>query len=315
VLLNIADGKVLAMSGRSEADPSETAADLCLTPWAPAASIFKLVTAAALVSSGVDPDSRVCYHDGVHSVEASNLSGHPRLDRTCNSLAFGVAKSQNAILARLANDHLEPGLLERTARALGFGQAIPSDVPVAPSNVSIPSEPLSFARVAAGFWNTTLSPLHGAWLAATIARGGITPATHLLERVVDRAGSVVAGLAGGDGARRVLDERTARTVGQMMVGTTRYGTAKHAFHDRRGRPYLRGIDVAGKTGSLNRKDGPYLAYSWFVGYAPANNPTVAVAVLLGNRESWSVRAARVARELLEGYFHDRSSGHTMLAVR
>src|SRR5205814_8351944 len=134
-------------------------------------------------------DSRVCYHGGVHSVEASNLASHPRLDRTCQTLAYGLAKSQNAILARLAYDYLDPLALDRTARALGFGAPLPFELPVTASEVAVPSDGgLAFARVAAGFWSTTLSPLHGAFLAATLARGGVTPPLRLVERVVDRDG-------------------------------------------------------------------------------------------------------------------------------
>jgi cell division protein FtsI/penicillin-binding protein 2 len=313
VLMSVSDGNVLAMAGRSEAEPAKTAVDLCLAAWAPAASVFKIVTASALLSSGVQSDARVCYHDGVHSVEASNLAYHRR-DHTCNSLAFGIAKSQNAILARLANDYLDPETLERTARALGFGAALPTDVPVAASQLSVPRDPLGFARVAAGFWQTTLSPLHGAYLAATIARGGVTPPVHLVQRVMDKNGAAVAGATPAP-SQRVLDEQTARAVGEMMIGTTRFGTARHAFNDRRGRPYLRGVAVAGKTGTLNRKE-PYLGYSWFVGYAPARDPKVAFAVLVGNDEEWHLRAAQVARELLEGYFHRHApSGHTAIASR
>jgi len=67
-------------------------------------SIFKLVTASALVESGaVERYPRSCYHDGVHSVETSNLTAASRAGtRPCQTLAFGVAKSQNAIIARLA---------------------------------------------------------------------------------------------------------------------------------------------------------------------------------------------------------------------
>src|SRR5262249_45438035 len=80
VVISVEDGRVLAMAGRSSREPEKSVADLVLRPWAPAASIFKLVTATALLERGVSPDTRVCYHDGVHSVEDSNLRSNPRLD-------------------------------------------------------------------------------------------------------------------------------------------------------------------------------------------------------------------------------------------
>ncbi len=300
VVVSVEDGRVLALAGRSFAEPARSPASLALTPWAPAASVFKLVTAAALVDRGVSPEARVCYHDGVHSVEADNLVDRPRFDDQCGTLAFGIARSQNAILARLAHDHLDRAALDRAAHALGFGEALPFDVAVAPSSVSVPAGGLPFARVAAGFWQTTLSPLHGAWLAATIARGGTTPPLHVVERVL-RGAEVLRPMP--PAPRRVLDEKTARAVGAMMTGTTRYGTARLGFNDRGGRPYLP-VTVAGKTGSLNRppSEGGFLAYSWFVGYAPAERPEVAVAVLVGNGSARDAKAAYLARDLLGAYF-------------
>jgi cell division protein FtsI/penicillin-binding protein 2 len=311
VLLSVEDGRVLAMAGRSSADPDKSAADLTLQAWAPAASIFKLVTASALVDAGVAADTRVCYHDGIHSVEASNLTTHKRWDRSCASLAYGVAKSQNAIVARLAHDHLDSDKLEREARALGFGAALPFELPVGVSQARVPDGGLSFARVAAGFWSTTLSPLHGAWLAATLARGGVTPALRIVDRVVESDGTVERPQA--PPVKRAISEAAARAVGRMMVGTTEFGTARSGFH-KNGRPLLPGVAVAGKTGTLDRQK-PYLAYSWFVGFAPAEKPEVAVAVLLGNGEDWHWRAHQVAAELLAGYFHGAPSAPPQIASR
>ena len=298
VVLSVDDGRVLAMAGHSTTEPEKSAAELCLTPWAPAASIFKLVTSAALLASGVRPGETVCYHGGIHSVESSNLSANPRLDDNCHSFAFGLAKSQNAIIARLATEHLDTGRLSQMARAFGFGETLPGDVSMSPSTAAIPDDSLAFARTAAGFWRTTLSPLHGAWMAATIARAGMSPPIHLVSRLLDDHGS---GAPEMTPSHRVLDEGTARTLARMMVGTTEFGTAHRGFHDHDGKSYLR-FSVAGKTGSLTRRDGPYLGYSWFVGFAPASHPEVAVAVLLGNGEDRVVKAHAVAREILEGYF-------------
>ena len=116
-MVSVDDGRVLALAGRHRAAPATNDVRLATSAWAPAASVFKLVTSAALLGEGVTPATRVCYHGGVHSVEADNLEDHPELDGRCKSLGYGLAKSQNAILARLAHDHLDPVKLERGARA------------------------------------------------------------------------------------------------------------------------------------------------------------------------------------------------------
>ena len=313
VLVSVDDGRVLALAGRHRATPSVNDPRLATRAWAPAASVFKLVTTAALLGEGVTPKTKVCYHGGVHSVEADNLEDHPELDQRCKSLGYGLAKSQNAILARLAHDHLDPVKLERAARALGFGEPPAFELPTTASTLSVPSEPLAFARVAAGFWNSNLSALHGALLAATIARGGETPDLHLVDRVVDGSGRAQP-LPARPAPHRALPPSTAEELGRMMVGTTEWGSANRAFHDRAtGRQRLAGVRVAGKTGTLTAHDESGLAYSWFVGFAPANHPQVAVAVLLGRADEADIRAAEVARALLANWMTSGDRAPALLA--
>jgi cell division protein FtsI/penicillin-binding protein 2 len=311
VVVDVTDGRLLVLAGRSRAEPARNDWSLPLGAWAPAASVFKLVTTAALLDAGVRPDARVCYHGGLHSVEADNLADQPRLDDRCRNLTYGLAKSQNAIIGRLAHDYLDPARLSATARALGFGAAPSFELPALPSTLTLPDEPLAFARTAAGFWQSTLSPLHGALLAATIARGGRTLPLHLVDRVSDGGGAdLPVPLSAPD--ERVLGEETARTLGRMMINTTEWGSAQRAFHDRRHHRLLGSVRVAGKTGTLNGND-PFLAYSWFVGFAPADEPRIAFAVLLARADETDVRAAEVARALVAAWV-DRGGG-TAVAAR
>jgi len=87
-----------------------------------------------------------------------------------------------------------------------------------------------------------------------------------------------------------------------MRTTVTEGTARKAF--RRVASSLRKVPVAGKTGTLSDRD-PYRDYSWFVGFAPADDPEVAVATVIVNQRSWRVRAPAVARDALEAYFQSR----------
>jgi cell division protein FtsI/penicillin-binding protein 2 len=305
VVLSIPDGRVLAMVGRSAADPRLGAAELALRPWAPAASVFKVVSASALVEvGGVSGATRTCYHGGVSAVLPDNLVDIPAIDGRCDTLAYGIGKSQNAILAKLASRHLTAESLGRVGAAFGFGEAIPFELPVEPSHLDVPAEPLEFARAAAGFWHSTLSPLHGALLAATIANQGVMPAPTLVGRAVGTDGAPL-GLPVA-APRRVVTASTARQVGKMMELTTRIGTAKATFNDKRGRRLL-AVDVAGKTGTLGAEtDHGYLGYSWFVGYAPADHPRIAFAVTLGNHASWRIKATYVARRIVTEYLTERA---------
>jgi len=259
------------------------------------------------------------------AVLPEHLVDLPRLDRRCDTLGFAVGKSQNAIIAKLAARHLHPDDLRRVATAFRFGEAIPFDVDVAPSELDVPEDALEFARTAAGFWHSTLSPLHGALLAAAIANDGEMPAPRLIEKAVGRDGRPIS--PARRSSRRILDPRVAREVGRMMELTTKMGTARSSFFDRRGRNLLP-VDVAGKTGSLSYRGGAgdprppaalvptgaHLGYSWFVGYAPVSRPTVAFAVVLGNAAAWRIKAAFVARQLVAGYLGRPTEPRPMRAM-
>jgi penicillin-binding protein A len=317
VVISVPDGRVLALAGRSAVSPELGPEELALHAWAPAASVFKIVSAAALISEGgLHADSRVCYHGGVSSVLLDNLVNIPRIDTSCGTLAYGLSKSQNAILAKLASIHLTGDQMERVARSLGFGQPIPFDIPVEPSHVDIPNgNRLEFARMAAGFWHSTLSPLHGALLAAAVANHGEMPAPRIIERATGSEGQTVA--IDTPSPRIVMSVGVAAEVGAMMELTTRMGTARTTFNDRRGRPLLP-VSVAGKTGTLSAQtDKGYVGYSWFIGYAPVEHPQIAFAVVLGNHASWRIKAPYVGRALVAAYLagaKQRGNGPRLLAV-
>ena len=292
IVVMATDGRILALAGRRTEDPKgsrEGTFDwrLATDVWAPAASVFKLVTASALVGAGVDPTAPVCFHGGVRSVMESNLVDHKQ-DGRCESLAFGVAHSNNAILGKLAYQKLEPDTLDSVARKLGLAGALPGDqLPGNVGAIAIPTvHDLSFARTAAGFSGAELSVAGGALLAATFANDGMQPVPRLIASIDGATAPTAA-------AHRVLPADTARAVAKMMVGTCESGSAAKSF--RKG-PKLR---VAGKTGTLTRDDPYYIEHSWFVGFAPYEKPEIIVSVLFGNPESWHLRGHEGARRLVD----------------
>jgi penicillin-binding protein A len=286
-IVDVRTGRVVALAGRDASGPDRS---LCLRPWAPAASIFKIVTTAALLESGVSPSERVCYSGGLHRLSARDLLDDPRRDQSCRTLSEALARSTNVVFAKLAKRHLDRQSLLRYADAFGFGEELIPELE--PSPADIPDDDIERARTAAGFFHVQLSPLHGALLASVVARGGEL---------------VLPSDSGAPTVRRVIRPDTARALQAMLVETTISGTAHKAFYDRRGRPYLGNIRVAGKTGSLAERDPTFREYTWFVGYAPADKPEVAVGVLVENGARWWTRGHLLAREVLEAYFDDKSA--------
>jgi cell division protein FtsI/penicillin-binding protein 2 len=305
VLVEVATGRLLVYASHVEGAPPR---DLCAEATAPSASVFKVVTAAALVEDAhLGPDTKQCYSGGEQRINAIDLVDDPHRDRWCATLASAVGRSINTAVARLARAHLSPLQLEAMARRFGYGQSLAFDLPVQPSALHVPAEPLEFARTAAGFWNTTLSPLEAAEISAIVARRGEAVRPSLVERVVAPDGTV-AWSAPEPQPRRAIARETAEQLAVMMERTVSEGTSFRAFHDTRGASFLPGIPVAGKTGTLTDAETQRY-YTWFTGFAPSRPQSgerqVAVAVLVVNGPTWQVKANVVARDMLRAYFAQR----------
>jgi cell division protein FtsI/penicillin-binding protein 2 len=286
------DGRILALAGRRTAEPKggkHGISDwhLATDVWAPAASIFKLVTASALDAGGLDPDEKVAYHGGLRSVVESNLKDDRR-DNNSASLTFGVAHSNNAIVGKLAYEHLEPSALDATAHDLGLAGAWPSSLALGGTvaELALPHDKtLDFARAAAGFEGSRLSVLGGALLAAAFADRGEQPVPHIIASI---AGEAVA----APPKHRAIAEKVAEAVAKMMVATCDFGSAARSFRHH-------AVEVAGKTGTLATSEPFYMEHSWFVGYAPVDAPQIIVSVLLGNPEDWHLRGHEAAKRLID----------------
>jgi cell division protein FtsI/penicillin-binding protein 2 len=303
VLIEPRTGRVLALAEYSRAEPGRRG--IALTAVAPAASVFKIVTAAALLEKGI-AEGEVCWHGGKRRLDPKLLRDDPRRDRRCSSLASAFGHSTNVVFAKLADRDLDPPTLRTVAERFLFNVPIAFPRPLETSTAKVPDDPFAAANTAAGFGAVRLSPLHGALLAAIVANGGVYVPPALVE---DADG---APLPDPGQPTRVVDAQVAVKLAEMMRETVTSGTARKAFR-RPGSP-LRGIAVAGKTGSLSDVR-PFRDYSWFVGYAPADRPEIAVATLIVNDRLWHARAPQVAREALEAFFATRALSAGGGAVR
>ncbi|MCA9575501.1 MAG: penicillin-binding protein [Myxococcales bacterium] len=297
VAIEPSTGRVLAYVSHSSRNPR--GGDLVLDATPPTASVFKVVTGAALIDAGIGADTNVCYHGGASRLELSDLTDNRARDRWCATLSDAMGGSINAVFAKLADRHLSPAVITRYASAFAWGQRVPFDIPVRPSPAEVPTDRLEFARTSAGFWHMHMSPLHGALVAATIANDGQMPHAAVVSEVLSARGERVYQHQPAI-YRAVLSRRTARRVGEMMERTVSHGTARRSFHDNAGNAFLPGVRIAGKTGTLTGSD-PYRGYTWWVGFAPADAPTIAVAALVVNDPAWRVKASYMAREALRYY--------------
>lgn len=265
----------------------------------PPASTFKIVTLSAALNSGnYTPESQMPNPESMQ-LPQSNSRIHNHDMTTCGpgataSLSTALELSCNIPFAEVAIE-LGSEQMRTTAEGFGFNQhlEIPLEVSasVYPENLDAPQTALT------GFGQGQLlaTPLQMAMVSAGIANEGVVMYPRMVDTVVASDLSVQHRFENVELSRAVSPE-IANEIRDIMVKGVESGAATGARID--------GVDVAGKTGTAEMGgDRPYSL--WFTGFAPANNPRVAVAVLLengagqGQSGSSNAIAAPIAKQVME----------------
>ncbi len=307
VAMEIDTGRVRVMTGFNKIDP---AANPCIESGYPAASIFKIVTASAAVeAAGLSPDSPLLYNGRKHTLYKSQLK--PGNDRHTHqtTLRESFAESINPVFGKIGTQRLGKSELEKYAQALGFNREIPFDLPLNPSELRLSDEPYQWAEIASGFnRETTLSPLHGAVIVATLLNGGQWVAPTVIDRIRGENGETVYNRQ-TTVKGQVLTPETSRALKEMMIATITSGTGKRAFRGYRQDKVLSRLAIGGKTGSIFNKARD-ARFDWFVGYAQDENQGkgLAVSVVVAHEEYIGTRAAQYARIVMRAYFDEHFAG-------
>ena len=263
----------------------------------PMASLIKIVTAAAALDRDAEVQNRPCHYVGSPYRLTRARVDPPKHHSKTASMRKALASSNNQCFAQLAvhtvgGDHLIEairrfGLLDAPARGHERGIAEPAE------------DAYDLGKLGSGLAGTWITPLHAAAVAGILAEGWwVEP--RWIERVTDARGVELV-LPKPRPSRQVLTPDLTSRLREMLVDTTLRGTARRAFRTRRGAPLLGPVRVAGKTGSLSGKN-PTGRYEWFAGVAPADEPRVAVSVVLVQGSLWWRNASQVAAEVFRELF-------------
>lgn len=275
----------------------------------PAASLVKVVTAAAALDLSPDRAREPCLYRG-NPYRLSRSRVH-RPDRgNSSSLERALAVSNNQCFAQLTVDTVGEEALLAAIDRFGWTR---SPAPGHERGIVQRGEgDYDLGRLGCGLAGCRITPLHAGQLAATLAHG-LRVEPWWIDRVTDGNGRVLA-LPPMAPPARVMSDRIARELREMLVLTTTRGTARSAFRDRRGRSILGPVLVAGKTGNLSGSD-PKGRFEWFMGVAPSDSPTIAVAVLQAQDHTWWARSSQIGAEVLSRIFCDRGRCSPELADR
>lgn len=295
-------GRILALASYNQ-DPEQTEAFF----WKayPAASLFKIITAAAAIEEGVlDPTSLMAYTGQNHTLYRRDLTQkvHPWSNRITLRKAFAL--SVNPVFGKIGIHRLGRETLREYGAAFFFGQDLPSEVPFERSHLRVPEDPIGIAEVASGFNRTTaMTPLHAAWIAAILFSDGSAPVPWLVESAQCGHGEALYRHK-AEIPIRVLSPETAKNMRNLMEATVQFGTCRKSFRPRKRDRHLRSVVFGGKTGNINNATDT-IKYDWFVGYGrdEAGNHPIALSVMMIHGRLLGHRANVVAFDLLKRYFH------------
>ena len=274
----------------------------------PGASIYKIVTAVAVINEGVASESTVIPFNGKGtSFYKKHVFNHKDGKWTRKyTLNESFAKSVNSVFGRLGAVHLEADIMLQYAHKLGFNQRFASDFSFGSGRVNLdPEDAWQVAELASGYTRkNTLSPMHGAVLGALAVNDGHLLTPVIVKSLTDSSGIPIY-INETPNRTAVIRADTAKQLKSMMESTIRIGSAKRSFGSLKGENY-RGLVVGGKTGSLTGTE-PKGRYDWFVGFADNGNRKIAYAMLCINKEKWHVKSARFVRDILHYYYQSPDS--------
>ena len=254
-------------------DESEPLLNRAIQTTLPPGSTFKLVTAAAAIESGdYDASSLVPGGASFDLPDSSDKIGNWQ-NGSCGAnqitLTRALEVSCNVSFLTLANQ-LGAEKMQAQAEAFGFNQDYLDDLPLQARSRYPDLDRPQTAMSGIGQSSVTASPLQMAMVVAGIANNGVVMKPYLVDQVTAPDLSVLDKAETSE-LSRAISPRTAGELTRMMVSVVDNGTGSNAA--------IPGIDVAGKTGTAQSTPSRP-PYAWFVSFAPADNPQIAVAVLV-----------------------------------
>jgi penicillin-binding protein 2 len=254
----------------------------------PPGSVFKIITAAAGLEDGKINPNTYFYCDGAYQgIRCWKHDGHGAQD-----LVNALAHSCNVYFMHTA-ERLGADELAKMARRFGLDQSVDIDGVLTGKAGVVPNpawakrvmhrawEPGDTLQMGMGQSSLTVTPLQSAFVAAAIANGGHLVRPRLIQRIGDKTQPTQPPTPLG------LKAETLRWIERGLRAVVVEGTAKQLDAS---------LQIAGKTGTAQNPGGA--DHAWFVGYAPANHPTIAIAVLVEQGGHGGVVAAPIAEAII-----------------
>lgn len=265
----------------------------------PPGSVFKVVTAAAALSSGRYTEDSELDGPAEFDLPQTDNTLPNAFDGACGagdkvSFTRALAISCNTAFASVGLDLGADALREQAAK-FGFGDSISVPMRVTPSSVPAELDPPQLAYASIGQYDVRVTPLQMAMVAAGVGNDGVVMEPYLVQSVIGSDLSVIEQTDPTELSQAVTPEVAAQ-LQRMMVSVVDDGSGERAAID--------GVSVAGKTGTAEHGDDRK-AHAWFISFAPADDPQIAVAVIAedggvaGSEAGGGRVAAPIAKAMME----------------
>jgi penicillin-binding protein A len=311
VAINPKNGDILAMATSPSFNPNDiddNYPELASAPNAPLinratqslyppGSVFKVITAAAALQAGVRPEDEF-FDSGAYELPGYTVNNFQGKNFGEVTFTRALAYSINVIFAKIAVEIVGADALEQMAKNFDFGSTYDDfPLPVATSSVnSLPPDQWTtgtLAQTAFGQGEVQTNAFQMALVTAAIANDGRMVEPRLVREVRSPDGIILDKPTASIRTRSIPPD-TARTLNEMMQQVIIQGGLTEAE--------IEGVKVAGKTGTAESGNGE--AHSWWITFAPADDPKIAMCVMVENGGRADEGALPVAARLMQAYIRE-----------
>lgn len=262
----------------------------------PPGSVMKIITTASILESGISLDYN---HTGTQIIDGYEYRDATGRQYGKIGLEEAFTKSLNTYFVEKIQD-VGQKKFEDTAKSFQFDESIPFDLPASISTLNfsggVNKNQLSASSIGQG--KVLATPLEMALMASAVANKGIIMKPYLVSEILKEDGKV-------EQARepqvlgRAMSAEIAEEINKLMIQTTKSGTGTGAS--------IRNVQVSGKTGTAENETGN--PHAWYVGFAPSEEPVVAVAVIVEQGGSGGKVAAPIGRDVIISVLNNISFIH------
>lgn len=316
VVTEVKTGKILALVSQPDFDPnkitdiweklvndsqSSVLVNRATQGLYPPGSTFKILTALEYIRE--NPTDYDQYHyecTGAYKITDRKISCYHAMKHGSVDLAKSFAKSCNSSFANIGMT-LDRDRFGETLDTFYFNSSLPLGLTHSKSSVVVSSDTsdAEMMQVSIGQGSTLITPIHLNMITAAIANQGVMMKPYVMDRVVSSAGMVIKAFQ-PESCGQVMSQEEVSVLTQLMAGVVQSGTATTLKNDI--------YTAAGKTGSAEYNSNGD-SHAWFTGFAPVENPEIAVTIIIEGAGSGGDYAAPIAKRIFNAYFTGRAYGN------